>query len=118
MDLDNFSQLTYPLPARTPTGGSGDLDPAGLSYPPALCPELCAVHEGGSGVALCKLWGPRGPLLPGGAGARGLRPERAPHLPGGAPAARWEQWSGAEGYVGADGGWRGDHDGGAVEEVG
>ena len=52
MDLDNFSQLTYPLPARVPTGGSGDLDPAGLSHPPALCPELRALHEGGEGVAL------------------------------------------------------------------
>ena len=52
MDLDYFSQLTYPLPAHVPTGGSGDLDPAGLSHPPALCPELRALHEGGEGVAL------------------------------------------------------------------
>ena len=46
MDLDYFSQLTYPLPVHDPTGGSGDLDPAGLSYPPALCLELRALHEG------------------------------------------------------------------------
>ena len=82
----NVSQLTYPLPARAPTGGGKDLDPTSLSHPPALCPELCAMHEWGIGVALRKLRGPRGPLLPGGAGARGLRPERAPRRPGDTPA--------------------------------
>ena len=118
MDLDYFSQLAYPLPARAPTGRGGVLDPAGLSNPLALCPELRAVHEGGSGVALRKLRGPRGPLLPWGAGARGLRPEWTPCRPGDAPAARFGPRSGAEGYAVADGGRRGAHSGGAAEKVG
>ena len=85
MDLDYFSQLTYPFPVRTSTGGGGDLDPAGLIHPPALCPQLRAVHGRHSGMALRQLRGPRGPLVPGGGGARGLRPERAPRRLAGAP---------------------------------
>ena len=89
MDLDYFSQLTYPLLACTTRGRGGDLDPAGLSHPPALCPQLRAVHEWHSGVALRKLRGPRGPLVPGGDGAWGLHLERAPRHLRGAPAVQF-----------------------------
>ena len=86
MDLDYFSQLTCPLPARTPTGGGGDLDPPGLGHPPAQCPLLLAMYIRHRRVALRKLRGPRGALVRGGTGARDVHPERTPRRLGGALA--------------------------------
>ena len=68
-------------------------------------------------MALRKLWGTRGALVQGGAGAWGVHPEWAPRHLGGAFAIRVGYQTGAKEDAGPGGGRRAAHGGGAGEEV-